>query len=124
MILGVLLTTSLFSQQNNWNNEIYQNAGEIVIRDLILLKYGITKDKDACCVHLDLTDLIKRYGRVCPGIGGAFMISKISLENLYEENEIPEKGEIKMTTCSQDELYQKVAEILRLDSDARHGKKT
>lgn len=123
--LFVLLLAVGISQKVRWqDNDIFEKSGKIVMLEPMLYKYGLVSCLEDGLVETSLLDQVESEGHLCPGVASSFFISKFVVNKLFEEEEIPKVGDLKLTTPLDNDFYSKVARVLRLEADKSHGKRT
>jgi hypothetical protein len=100
--------------------EKYLKAGTIRINDPKLLTFG-SVDGDKAILHFNLVDIGKFAGHLCAGSTSGFMITKLALKNLYADREIPERGDIVLTTSAKGEPMEIAAFITGVSDEDHFG---
>jgi hypothetical protein len=108
-----------YGSSENWG-EKYLKAGTIHINDPKLITFG-TVDGDKAILHFNLMDVGKFTGHLCAGATTGFMVTKLALESLYSHGEIPQRGDIKMTTSAKGEPMEVAAYIMAVSDEEHHG---
>ena len=84
-------------------------AGKIKIYDQLMEKYGFP---NKALMKIDLRDIAKLSGHICGGTSNGFMMTKLALKSLYGNQEIPLRGDIKLTSNSKSEPAKVAAYII------------
>jgi len=122
ILLGLLVVfaKNLIAQTNNLEDNIYLKAGIIKIKDPKAVMVGYkTPDNDVFEINLD--DVGKFTGHVCPGVTSGFLLTKKALEALFPNNEIPIRGNISIATASRNDLLEVASYIVRAREKDEEG---
>jgi hypothetical protein len=103
----------------DWGDKYYQ-AGTIRIYDPKMGTFGSVNGEKAL-MHFNLVNIGKFAGHLCAGSTSGFMITKLALQHLYAPGEIPERGDIWLTTSARGEPMEIAAFILGVSDEDHHG---
>lgn len=76
----------------NWNYEYIQNVPPIMMRDPLIEMLGQTNE----AIPYYYEEAAKTAGHSCQVVASAWMITRLALEQLYPNGEIPVRGQIKI----------------------------
>ena len=108
-----------YGSSEDWGDKYYK-AGAISIYDPKMGAFG-SVDGDKALMHFNIVDVGKFAGHLCAGSTSGFMITKIALQNLYANGEIPERGDILLTTSAKGEPMEIAAFIIGVSDEDHHG---
>jgi len=125
IIITIMFTFVMVSQATcfaGWEDELKlkYNPGTITMSDPRMFQHGNIDSEKA---HMDYTvvDLSKYFGHICGGSSAGFIMTKILLERLHPNGEIPVKGDIKLTSNIQNKPMQVFAYITGIWDHKRYG---
>ncbi len=104
---------------------VYQKAGIIKIRDPKSVMVGYRKPGNDI-FEISLDDVGKYTGHVCAGVTSGFLLTKKALELLYNNNEIPVRGNISVAASGYSDYVDVANYVLRLktNGDDKSAKST
>jgi len=95
---------------------IYQKAGIIKIRDPKSVMVGYRKQGNDI-FEISLDDVGKYTGHVCAGVSSGFLLTKQALELLYNNDEIPVRGNISVVASGSSDQLDVANYVLRLNTN-------
>ncbi len=78
--------------ETNWNYDYIQNVPPIMMRDPLIEMLGQTNDP----IPYYYEEAVKITGHSCQVVASAWMITRLALEQLYPNGEVPVRGQIKI----------------------------
>jgi hypothetical protein len=129
LIIGFLFFTNSDSGESpnggsveSWGTKYYK-AGSIKIYDPKMEAYG-SVDSDKALMHINLVDVAKFCGHLCGGSTSGFMMTKLALESLYGQAEIPVRGDLRLTSNKRGVPMEIAAYIIGASAEDHHGSQT
>ncbi len=99
VVLALVFGCSTFALAGaRWAQDFYFEVEPIKIKEPMAVVVGSTRPGEEI-FEINLTDVGMYMGHICPCVAGAYKLTKLGLEALYE-SEVPERGNIRVVANS------------------------
>lgn len=123
IFLLLLITFALSAKTTDWKKELYKKAGTIEFIEPELFEHGTTKNLNESKMSIDLYDVIKLRGHICPGSLAAFLMTKKALNKLYPKT-LPVRGNVEVTAAMPSGVFDISTILLRAGGERVFTEKT